>query len=316
MTGDLPGIPISDTARSPISASGHGGPPAPQDSVTYTIGADGLRVTPAPPSASCSAVFVIDSFAFGWGLEDGATLPAQFVAASAGAYRAYNFSYSGYGPHQLLRALETGRVARAVGGKPVNLVVYIGLMDHMLRAAGRAFWDLEGPRYVIADDGHDLRYVGPFHSRLYARFDRILGRKSEIWRFLDRIALARARVESVEALPLYIALLRKTQKEVERQYGAGSFLVLFWDSEDPTVYSPEVQEEVRRQLVRAGLQVIPISRILPDIAAHRLDYVLGADDSHPNALADRRIAAFLADRVAPRHCPAEGPVGTPAHKDL
>lgn len=262
--------------------------------VTYTIDADGFRAVSTPtPSAECRVAFFGDSFTFGWGLADGETLPDQFVAASGGLYRGYNFAHSGYGPHQMLRMLETGRVDRVVGDDSVNLVIYQGIVDHVARVVGRNTWDLHGPQYVLAADSRSVEYVGPFRSDGRAAFVRQL-QKSEIYIFLtERFSNDRPRAEDV---PLYIAILKQTQREVERRYGTGSFVILFWYDKDVLGADPA------EQFKEAGLNVISVERIIPDIDKNGDAYRLAAVDSHPNVAANRRIAEFLAHEIGPQHC--------------
>src|SRR5262249_40529058 len=136
----------------------------------------------------------------------------------------YNLARSGYGPHQMLRMLETERFDRAVGDGPVNLVIYQGITEHVARMLGST-WDPRGPRYVMTADNQHVVYVGPFHGKAYFPLLQWL-LKSELfshfaWLFFDE----RPRVED---LPLYIAILKQTQWEVERRYGEGSFVILFW----------------------------------------------------------------------------------------
>ena len=76
----------------------------------YTIGPNGLRVSPPYEEVAdvpC-ALFFGGSFTFGTGVEDDEALPYVAGILSEGKYRVYNFGYRGYGPHQMLAALESG----------------------------------------------------------------------------------------------------------------------------------------------------------------------------------------------------------------
>jgi len=152
--------------------------------VVYTIDTNGFRVIPtAATSAHCRVVFFGDSLTFGWGLADAETMPSQFVAASRGSYRGYNFAQNGYGPHQMLRMLETGVVDRVMGDDPVNLVIYQGIVEHVARVVGRNTWDPRGPRYVMTADKQGVAYVGPFHGDAYVALLEWL-EKSEIYSYV------------------------------------------------------------------------------------------------------------------------------------
>jgi hypothetical protein len=265
--------------------------------VTYTIDENGLRVIPtAAPLAQCRVAFFGDSFTFGWGLADAETMPNQFVATSGGLYRAYNFAQSGYGPHQMLRMLETGRFGRVVGDGPIDLVVYQGIVDHVARVVGRNTWDLRGPRYVMRTDKPGIEYVGSFHDSAYVALLEWL-KKSEMYPyFTSRFFDDQVRVED---LPLYIAILKQAQWEVERRYGVGSFIILFWYDErlDAVLMTEHFK--------KAGLNVISIERIIPDINENGAAYRLAQVDTHPNALANHKIAEFLAHTFGPQHCHVE-----------
>jgi hypothetical protein len=268
--------------------------------VTYTIDANGLRVIPtAAPLAQCRVAFFGDSFTFGWGLADAETMPNQFVATSGGLYRGYNFAQSGYGPrygpHQMLRMLETGRFDRVVGDGPINLVVYQGIVDHVARVVGRNTWDLRGPRYVMRTGKPGIAYAGSFHDSAYVALLEWL-KKSEIYTYYtSRFFDDQVRVED---LPLYIGILKQAQWEVERRYGVGSFIILFW-------YDERLGADPTEQFKEAGLNVIGIERIIPDLNENRAAYQLAPIDTHPNTLANQKIAEFLAHTLAPQHCHAE-----------
>jgi len=266
--------------------------------VSYTIDTNGLRVIPtATPLAQCRVAFFGDSFTFGWGLTDAETMPNQFVAASSGLYRGYNFGQSGYGPHQMLRMLESGRFDRVVGDGPIDLVIYQGIVDHVARVVGRNTWDLRGPRYVMRTDQPGIVYAGSFHGSAYVALLEWL-KKSDIYSyFTNRFFNDQVHVGD---LPLYIAILKQAQWEVERRYGVGSFVILFW-------YDDRLRADLMtEQLKEAGLNVISIERIIPDINENGSAYRLAAVDTHPSALTNQKIAKFLAYTVGPQRCHAQG----------
>jgi len=258
--------------------------------VTYTIDNNGFRAVPTTaPLAQCGVAFFGDSFTFGWGLADTETMPNQCVAASGGTYRGYNLAQNGYGAHQMLRMLETGRFDRAVSDGPVNLVIYQGIIEHVARMVGSP-WDPRGPQYVMTADNQSVAYVGPFHGNAYVGLLEWL-EKSEIYSYFTPYALARA-----QDLPLYVAVLKQAQREVERRYGEGSFVILMW-------YDKQILDaDPTEQFKEAGLNVIPIDRVIPDVNENRAAYVLADEDWHPNALANKKIAEFLAHTVGPQHC--------------
>lgn len=79
---------------------------------------------------------------------------------TGGHYSIYNFGYSGYGPHQMLAALQRGVVDQVVH-EPVSHVIYQSIPAHVGRAAGLAQWDPHGPKYVLDRGGRPV-YEGPF----------------------------------------------------------------------------------------------------------------------------------------------------------
>jgi hypothetical protein len=262
--------------------------------VTYTIDTNGFRVIPvAAPLAQCLVAFFGDSFTFGWGLSDTETMPNKFVAASGGIYRGYNFAQNGYGAHQMLRMLETGRFDRVVGDGPTNLVIYQAIVEHVARVVGRNTWDPRGPQYLITADNQRVAYVGPFHSNAYVVLLEWLER-SDIYSYVtSKFFYEQARVQDV---PLYVAILKQVKREVEQRYGAGTFVIVMW-------YDSEVLDaDPTEQFKEAGLNVIPIDHVIPDITENRASYVLADQDWHPNAVANQRIAEFLAREVGPQHC--------------
>lgn len=121
--------------------------------VTYTTDAHGLRITAsASGSARECVLFFGDSITFGEGVNDGENFPFLVSTKVAGRYAAYNFAYSGYGPHQMLAGLQSGRVGRIVDCAP-KYVFCLCIPDHAARVAGLSPWDDHGPRFVLRPDG-------------------------------------------------------------------------------------------------------------------------------------------------------------------
>jgi hypothetical protein len=117
--------------------------------VTYTTDQYGRRFTPVknPQKSSLKtfqkssmqqyAIFMGASFAFGEGVQDDETLPAQFGKLLS-EYHPYNYGVMGYGPHQTLMQLKLGQ-----GGKLRSQVkesqgigIYVFTNDHIQRAIG------------------------------------------------------------------------------------------------------------------------------------------------------------------------------------
>jgi hypothetical protein len=88
--------------------------------VTYTIAANGLRIAPPTNTARLdgSVLFFGDSFTYGEGVQDDESMPYQVGMQSGGHYRIYNFGFHGYGPNQMLAAVESGRVRQVVDMPP------------------------------------------------------------------------------------------------------------------------------------------------------------------------------------------------------
>lgn len=268
--------------------------------VFYSVNASGLRETPGPETAPCRVIFFGDSLTFGWGLADHETLPAQFVSAANGRYRGYNFSYNGYGPHQMLRILQTGQIERVVANEPVDLVIYQSILAHLARAAGRVSWDLRGPRYVIASSGEAVRYAGPFHGDAYV-FARKILKKSQIVTYLNNRSENDEDLVRTNDIPLFVAILKQTRSEVDRRFGSGRFLVLFSDDGNT------VGEEIKTQLADAGVDVLATEQVIPDIYENAKVYELSPLDPHPNAAYNGLMAHYLVEHAGPERCrpPAE-----------
>src|SRR5580700_8399138 len=93
------------------------------DDVVYTIGPDHFRVVPkAIENADACVLLFGDSFTFGVGVSDEETYAAQIAMQSGGRVATQNFAVGGWGPHQFLAGLQSGRFQRAVRCRPADAV--------------------------------------------------------------------------------------------------------------------------------------------------------------------------------------------------
>ena len=275
--------------------------------VTYTLDDHGLRI--ASPSTSdhrgalpCVAFFG-DSFTFGEGMSDEHTMPYQVWKRLAPRYQTVNFAFLGYGPHQMLAALELGRVEFEGHCRPSH-IVYQAIPSHVSRAAGLEAWDQHGPRYrqgkngLVRLDGHfddvrpetALEWLRRAHRHLHLRIQGWLEASA-----LYRTLLNTHRPVTSEDVALFAGIVDAAKQTASRIYPGATFQVLFWDYEDDAAVGTLILSELRAH----GISVYPMSTILPGFPASRARYEISPYDRHPNEQAHARIADFLAQHMPP-----------------
>jgi len=250
--------------------------------VTYTIDDDGLRI--APPTAGLAAnepcvLFFGGSYTFGEGVNDDQTMPWLVAVLGGHRYQVRNFGFAGYGPHQMLAAIESGLVERVARCTP-RYAVYQAHPHHLLRAAGKWWWDEHGPRYEL-DAGGEVTRNGNFDD------DATLSplADSEVARRLsDSIEPA---VEDVELLN---AIVQESHRLLERLYPGIEFHVLYWDVGPPWLFDDK--------RTAAGLRVHRLSAVLPHWDRWEQLYTFD-HDVHPTPRAHFIIARHVIDRVLP-----------------
>jgi hypothetical protein len=269
--------------------------------VVYTIDDRGLRVTPQPanPKAPIKCVlFFGDSFTFGTGVPDEKTMPYQVGVKSKPMYRAFNFGVLGYGPHQMLSALEHDLTTKLVDCDTnlVTHVIYQAIWQHASRVAGLALWDSHGPRYELADNGV-LSYRGHFDDGLRKiwRTVAIQALKSQAFQRFMGIPEKHFRRHNSDDIALYIAIVARARDLARSRFPCAMFHVLFWDSE------AKQSEAILDDLGALGLNLYLISAILPEYDGSADDsvYMTHPRDRHPSALAHELIADFVVQKILP-----------------
>lgn len=254
--------------------------------VTYTIDQDLLRETRS--CAHCKTVaFFGDSFTFGEGLNDLDTLPQALADVFDRKIRALNLGFSGYGPQQFLREMQTGLFDKVIGPQP-RLFVFLTAPWHAQRSACKASWVLYAPRYVL-ENGTPV-YKGPCaqgpalwlrqwmgHSALYRRFVEPL---------LERVTHA--------DIELYIRELNEATRIAKEKYNV-PLLIPYIRTPGYLRLTGFTDDEIIKRLKEGGAFVVDVS--LAQEEAQGLPVII-PNESHPTGLANRLRAAILKSYIA------------------
>jgi hypothetical protein len=231
---------------------------------TYTTGPDSFRVVPKVENAQRCVLLFGDSFTFGEGVSDNETTAAQIVAKSKGQVEVKSLGIGGWGPHQFLSGLQSGRFQKAITCKPTD-AVYLFISAHTARAAGRGKWDRFGPLFVLDDKGRPVR-TGNFNTM------------GTSWREL----VGFNRLTEAEEEDLAAAIIAEASRELERLYPGIRFHVFTWDG---------VTDGVIQRLKADGLRVHTVREIIPDYTDAYL--IAPPFEFHPTPAAYQRVADYL-----------------------
>jgi len=122
----------------------------------YSFTADTLRTTKSNKQSQCTFLFFGGSRVFGEGLPDIQALPYQFSRKLNYNYNVMNYAFHGYGPHQMLRVLETGNLDLSKG--KVAVIFYLLDPDDIDKISGSLERFRRGPKYILKEE--KLKYVG------------------------------------------------------------------------------------------------------------------------------------------------------------
>jgi hypothetical protein len=252
---------------------------------TYSIDSNALRRTSLTddtnPAANC-LFFFGDSFTFGEGLNDEDTLPWIVQEQAGTRWKTLNFGFHGYGPHQMLASIESGRVQQAAGACPGRLLVVTQYSEqHVGRALGRDSWDLHGPWYVVNDHGVAV-HAGRLDERPGADSDVLSGRfRPEVLKWLDWQRLFWV---SDSDRRFFVALLATARDRLAAVYPRAEWHLILLDVNPNALVTGELE--------RRGIQVHPIRSILPVWRTEHPDYSISGD-GHPNRRYNQVLAGWI-----------------------
>jgi hypothetical protein len=255
--------------------------------VSYTINDLGLRSSSSVEQfhKNQCILFFGDSFTFGLGVNDFETMP--YIVQKLSKHEVYNFGYNGYGPHQMLSAIQHGIVKDTTNSQP-RIVIYQAALFQVSRSAGFAWWDKHGPRYILLPNG-SIKYNGHFDDGNWVK--KKIGVelvKSFICKkyFMNRMNINEKDVK------LFIDIIGYSQKLLNERYPEMEFHVIYWDKNDDRFNNILISG-----LKGKGIHVHLISEILPDYSINESRYMISKYDQHPNSIAHQRIAQYVVNRI-------------------
>ncbi|MGH6831280.1 MAG: SGNH/GDSL hydrolase family protein, partial [Methylocella sp.] len=182
----------------------------------YTIDANLLRQT-ASGEKGPAIVFFGDSNTFGEGVNDAETLPQAFADVLDRKERILNLGFTGYGPQQFLRELETGLFDSLIGSRP-RLFIFLTAAWHAERTACKASWTSHAPLYALEND--QIVFKGDCNER------------PSLWlrEWLENSASYRLMVEPIrhrlshDDVDLYIRIALAAVNLAKEKYGVGTLI--------------------------------------------------------------------------------------------
>jgi hypothetical protein len=250
--------------------------------VVYTINGEGHRGVSPQSGGGPTLVLLGCSYTFGFGVADEDTLESRLLACRPDL-RIYNFAAGGFGTHQMLANLESGRVERICGEAP-RYVVYQMIPDHVRRATGRTFQHWHSPQYRLVE-GRAVRNGFQDDSRVGTLLRRVAF-KSRI--FSELIA---PYLTTAADLDLGVQMVRQLAEEVEHRFPGCEFHPLLWTpAEDPL--SRPLVNRLRQTSVALHL----LEEFTPETNRQDPGYALPYD-GHPNVRANDAITSYICQKI-------------------
>lgn len=266
--------------------------------VVYTINSEGHRVVSRSSGVGPTLVLLGCSYTFGFGVADEDTLESRLLACRPDL-QVCNFAAGGYGTHQMLANLESGRVEELCEESP-RYVVYQMIPDHVRRATGRTFQHGHTPRYSLVE-GRAVRSGFQDDSRVGTLLRKVA--------FKSRIVseLIAPHLTTTADLELGVQMVRQLAEEVERRFPGCEFHVLLWTPAKDPLSRPLVN-----RLRQTGVVLHLLEEFTPETNRQEPGYALPYD-GHPNVRANDAIAGYICGKILdPPSPPEEIPPGLPS----
>jgi hypothetical protein len=253
--------------------------------VEVSFDGEGRRITPNPGAGRTRHLLVYGcSYAFGEGVGDADTLPAQ-LARFAPGYRVYNYGRPGGGVYESLIRIEDNELEAEVPEKS-GLAIYLYITDHIRRIPPSVYslrHRMDGPYFHVNEDGTIDRAPSFAQARpLEAWFYRMLIASQTVRYFGFDYPLE----FGAERMRQTATLIRGIAERHRRRFPGDDFVVVTFPEGPMTPGMGAYLEE-------AGVRHL-------DYGNQRLDIRLagssrvGPHDGHPSPEAYRVVASRIA----------------------
>ena len=248
---------------------------------------NGLRYTPSNNLKSDSCILFFGcSFMAGQGLNDNETLP--FFMNKLLKNQVLNYANHGYGPHQMLKQIETRLNNDIKNIKGNKSAIYSFIPNHILRTAGKTSWDTFGPRYEIINN--QLVYIGPFNLKNNNFLNYLWLKIRKSYLYIHYVIESRPTDDDILRT---IAIINQSKVILQKQ--GIDFSVFIWD--DPCMnYNIDDYQRFNGELKKANIKLFYVSKAIPDYKTNRDKYVI-LNDGHPNGNANRKVAEYLYNQL-------------------
>lgn len=258
----------------------------------YSTDRNGLRVTAKEfDSTRPPTYFFGGSFTFGEGVNDEQSLP--WVYSELTGRPCVNFGFHGYGPHQMLRALELDLPAEYGYEKP-DTVVCLMITAHLRRVVGNTNFGQSGPKYLLTDG--IPQYVGAFADYSSPRSLKSILRKSHVLQTVIPEQLAEWSLQ--QQADMLLAILERANAITMERYGVPLTCIGLWGNKAwkrTTGGQGNGEGQALLQVLESySGPAIVLPKLVPEFGTEE-HFIPG--DGHPNAAGIRVLAEGLQRRI-------------------
>lgn len=254
----------------------------------YTIDSNLLRQTRSCESGP-TIVFFGCSFTFGDGVADSETMPQVFADSLDGKQRVLNLGFTGYGPQQFLREMETGLFDPVIGQS--KLFIFLTAAWQAERTACKSYWTPHAPLYALENGRVAFKGACNEGPSLWLR------------EWLENTAAYRVAIEPYRHklthndIELYIKILLAAVNLAKEKYGV-STLVPYLRVDDAYLQGTGFSDaSIIKRLQEGGAIVVDASLKKEESAGVAISIV---GDGHPTPFANRARAILLKDYIEQR----------------
>jgi len=255
----------------------------------YSFTSDALRTTKSNKKPRCTFLFFGGSRVFGEGLPDIQALPYQFSRKLNYNYNVLNYAFHGYGPHQMLRVLETGSSDLSKG--KIAVIFYLLAPDDLNKITGNLERFRRGPKYILKEGKlkyvGDLTGIGGIYNSHYDFKNSVISllRHSQLINSLFKFIMGENSEELDKHYELLLGVINEAGKLAREKYNS-KFVIILQNEENSG-------NNMLIKLTKNNINYIEISRLLSqDLGEH---YFL-QDGINFNEKINNEIATGLANR--------------------